>query len=107
MYKNSSFAPYQWRPTVAGNKFDSEEVDAIYELGDSNGDEVLDLGEFIAIMFPAAGEAIAKLRKVDREITSNKSDPVLVIHPDPDPDQIQILLTHPIQDLELLVQFLG
>ena len=46
-----------------GNKFDAEEVEAIYELGDSNGDDVLDLGEFIAIMFPAAGEAIAKLRK--------------------------------------------
>jgi hypothetical protein len=46
-----------------GNKFDVEEVEAIYELGDSNGDNVLDLGEFIAILFPAAGEAIAKLRR--------------------------------------------
>merc|ERR1712013_145703 len=34
-----------------------------YELGDSNGDEVLDMGEFIAIMYPAAGEALAKLSK--------------------------------------------
>ncbi len=52
------------RGTVAaGNKFDVEEVEAIYELGDSNGDNVLDLGEFIAIMFPAAGEALAKLRE--------------------------------------------
>jgi hypothetical protein len=42
-----------------------EEVEAIYELGDSNGDNVLDLGEFIAIMFPAAGEALAKLREED------------------------------------------
>ena len=49
----------------AGNKFDVEEVEAIYELGDSNGDNVLDLGEFIAIMFPAAGEALAKLRQED------------------------------------------
>jgi hypothetical protein len=48
-----------------GNKFDVEEVEAIYELGDSNGDNVLDLGEFIAIMFPAAGEALAKLREED------------------------------------------
>lgn len=46
-----------------GNKFDVEEVEAIYELGDSNGDDVLDLGEFIAIMFPSAGEALAKLSK--------------------------------------------
>merc|ERR1719431_1611968 len=46
-----------------GCKFDKEQVEAIYELGDSNGDEVLDMGEFIAIMYPAAGEALAKLSK--------------------------------------------
>jgi len=44
-------------------KFDQEQVEAIYELGDSNGDEVLDMGEFIAIMYPSAGEALAKLAK--------------------------------------------
>jgi len=46
-----------------GCKFDREQVEAIYELGDSNGDEVLDIGEFIAIMYPTAGEALAKLSK--------------------------------------------
>jgi len=46
-----------------GCKFDKEQIEAIYELGDSNGDEVLDMGEFIAIMYPAAGEALAKLSK--------------------------------------------
>jgi len=46
-----------------GCKFDQEEIDAIYELGDSNGDLVLDIGEFIAIMYPAAGEALAKLSR--------------------------------------------
>jgi len=46
-----------------GCKFDREQVNAIYELGDSNGDEVLDMGEFIAIMYPTAGEALAKLSK--------------------------------------------
>jgi len=46
-----------------GCKFDKEQIEAIYELGDSNGDEVLDMGEFIAIMYPAAGEALAKLAK--------------------------------------------
>jgi len=45
------------------NKFDSEEVAAIYELGDANGDDVLDVGEFIAILFPSAGEALAKLSR--------------------------------------------
>jgi len=46
-----------------GCKFDNEQIEAIYELGDSNGDLVLDMGEFIAIMYPAAGEALAKLSK--------------------------------------------
>jgi hypothetical protein len=45
-------------------------VEAIYELGDSNGDNVLDLGEFIAILFPAAGEAIAKLRRGSQKVYS-------------------------------------
>jgi len=46
-----------------GNKFDEEEINAIYELGDANGDDVLDVGEFIAILFPSAGEALAKLSR--------------------------------------------
>jgi len=46
-----------------GCKFDKEQVNAIYELGDSNGDEVLDMGEFIAILYPTAGEALTKLSK--------------------------------------------
>jgi len=45
------------------SKFDDEQINAIYELGDANGDEVLDIGEFVAILFPAAGEALAKLSK--------------------------------------------
>ena len=45
------------------SKFDQEQVDAIFELGDANNDNELDMGEFIAIMYPAAGEAIAKLSK--------------------------------------------
>lgn len=44
-----------------GNRFDKEQVDAIYELGDANGDDVLDMGEFIAIMYPSAGEVLARL----------------------------------------------
>jgi len=46
-----------------GNQFDIEQIEAIYELGDANNDNVLDMGEFIAIMFPSAGEVIAKLSK--------------------------------------------
>ena len=36
----------------AGNMFDREEVDAIFALGNINGDGELDMGEFISIMFP-------------------------------------------------------
>merc|ERR1719309_172658 len=38
----------------SGNKFDAEEVDAIFALGDVNGDGQIDMGEFISIMFPSA-----------------------------------------------------
>ena len=40
----------------SGNMFDKEEVDAIFALGDINGDGELDMGEFISIMFPSAVE---------------------------------------------------
>ena len=40
----------------ASNMFDREEVDAIFALGDINGDGELDMGEFISIMFPSAVE---------------------------------------------------
>ena len=55
-----------------GCKFDREQVEAIYELGDSNGDEVLDMGEFIAIMYPTAGEALGKLSKKYKNIDEVK-----------------------------------
>ena len=38
----------------SGNMFDKEEVDAIFALGDINGDGELDMGEFISIMFPSS-----------------------------------------------------
>ena len=40
----------------AGNMFDREEVDAIFALGNINGDGELDMGEFISIMFPPTVE---------------------------------------------------
>ena len=39
-----------------GCKFDREEIDAIFQLGDINGDGELDMGEFIALMYPPATE---------------------------------------------------
>merc|ERR1719233_2625907 len=38
----------------SGNKYDAEEVDAIFALGEVNGDGEIDMGEFISIMFPSA-----------------------------------------------------
>jgi len=45
----------------SGCKFDKEEVDAIFELGDVNGDGEIDMGEFIGLMYPAATEILSKL----------------------------------------------
>merc|ERR1719309_307490 len=39
---------------MQAHKFDSEEVDAIFELGDINGDGQIDMGEFISLIFPSA-----------------------------------------------------
>ena len=44
-----------------GCKFDREEVDAIFQLGDINGDGELDMGEFIALMYPPATEVTSLL----------------------------------------------
>ena len=45
----------------AGNKFIQVEVDAIFELGDIDGDNQIDMKEFIGLMYPAAAEVVAKL----------------------------------------------
>lgn len=45
----------------AGNKFDSEEVDAIFQLGDVNGDGEIDMSEFISIMFPSAVDVVLQV----------------------------------------------
>jgi calmodulin len=47
--------------TSGGNQFDNEDVNAIFELGDVNGDGEIDLGEFIGLMFPSAAEVVYKL----------------------------------------------
>merc|ERR1719228_2565425 len=49
-------------------KFNSQEVDAIFILGDVNGDGNIDLEEFIGLMCPTAAEAIAKMTKAVRNM---------------------------------------
>ena len=39
-----------------GSKYDKEEIDSIFTLGDVNGDGEIDMGEFISLMFPSAVE---------------------------------------------------
>jgi len=56
-----------------GCKYDSEEVNAIFTLGDVNGDGQLDMGEFIGIMFPPATEVISKLSANFRNIEDVKA----------------------------------
>merc|ERR1719282_906178 len=56
-----------------GCKFDAEEIDAIFKLGDINGDGELDMGEFIALMYPPATEVISKLSLSFRNIEDVKA----------------------------------
>lgn len=56
-----------------GNKFDKEEVEAIFELGDVNGDGEIDMGEFIGLMYPSAAEVVSKLSASFKNIDDVKA----------------------------------
>ena len=56
-----------------GNKFDMEEVNAIFELGDVNGDGEIDIAEFIGIMYPSAVEAAAQVSSNFRTLDDGKA----------------------------------
>merc|ERR1719264_643324 len=58
---------------MQANTFDSEEVNAIYELGDINGDEQLDMGEFISLMFPSAVDVALQVSSTFKTIDDVKS----------------------------------
>merc|ERR1719239_1180851 len=49
-------------------KFNNQEVDAIFILGDVNGDAEIDLEEFIGLMCPSATAAVAMMTKAVRNI---------------------------------------
>ena len=57
----------------SGSKYDQEEVNAIFALGDVNGDGALDMGEFIGLMYPSATEVISKLSSSFKNIDDVKS----------------------------------
>merc|ERR1711963_505449 len=47
-------------------EFTAESARYAFELADTNNDGKIDISEFVSLMFPAAKEAIANLRKVFR-----------------------------------------
>ena len=49
-------------------KFNNQEVDAIFILGDVNGDGELDLEEFIGLLCPTATDALSKMTKAVRNM---------------------------------------
>ena len=57
----------------SGSKYDSEEVNAIFTLGDINGDGQLDMGQFIGLMYPPATEIISKFNSSFKNIDNVKS----------------------------------
>ena len=56
----------------AGNQFDKEEVNAIFELGDINGDGEIDMSEFIGLMYPSAAEVVYNLSSNFKNINDVK-----------------------------------
>jgi Ca2+-binding EF-hand superfamily protein len=57
----------------AGNRFDAEEIDAIFQLGDVNGDGEIDMSEFISIMFPSAVEVALQVSSNFRTLDDVKA----------------------------------
>merc|ERR1711963_1201052 len=70
---NDGLLSKQEMQSSPGCKFDHEEIDAIFKLGDINGDGELDMGEFIALMYPPATEVISKLSLSFRNIEDVKA----------------------------------
>ena len=70
---NDGLLSMQEMMSSSGCKFDKEEVNAIFELGDVDGDGQIDMGEFIGIMYPSATEVISKLSASFRNIEDVKA----------------------------------
>eukprot|EP00088_Acartia_fossae_P012304 TRINITY_DN1633_c0_g1_i1.p1 TRINITY_DN1633_c0_g1~~TRINITY_DN1633_c0_g1_i1.p1 ORF type:complete len:1625 (+),score=462.94 TRINITY_DN1633_c0_g1_i1:438-4877(+) len=48
---------------ACGGKFNAEEIEAIFAIGDVNNDGEIDLNEFVGVMCPAASTVVARLSK--------------------------------------------
>jgi len=47
----------------ASEHFNSQEIDALFTLGDSNNDGEIDLEEFIGVLYPVVAQALKKFTK--------------------------------------------
>ena len=70
---NDGLISKQELSSSAACKFDSEEINAIFELGDVNGDGEIDMGEFIGLMYPSATEVVSKLSSTFNNIDDVKA----------------------------------
>ena len=48
----------------SGSRFTSKEIEALFAVGDINGDGELDINEFINVICPGATTVISRLRNV-------------------------------------------
>ena len=48
----------------SGSRFTSKEIEALFAVGDINGDGELDINEFINVICPGATTVISRLRNI-------------------------------------------
>jgi len=56
-----------------GNRFNSQEIEAIFAIGDTNNDGEIDLNEFISVMCPSASTVVGRLSKMYKTLEEIKN----------------------------------
>lgn len=57
----------------SGSRFTNQEIEALFAVGDINGDGELDINEFINVICPGATTVISRLRNIFNKIHLNIS----------------------------------